>query len=183
VAESDPSVKQEPGIGYFLEHENPFTWSQDILILPDATGGPKTLKFRIHLQVCDKTCVWGDHDFEVAIKVSGEPAVALTSQLRERMAAKKPDIIVRSVPGGSAPPSPNASGFGGAEPKNPSPSTTSPDSDGAKVVSPEPSSNEGLLAFILQGIMWGAISLVTPCVFPMIPITVSFFLKESEKKE
>ena len=25
-------------------------------------------------------------------------------------------------------------------------------------------------------------SLITPCVFPMIPITVSFFLKQSEKE-
>src|SRR5262249_51450585 len=40
----------------------------------------------------------------------------------------------------------------------------------------------GLLAFILAGVFWGAVSLVTPCVFPMIPITVSFFLKQSEKE-
>src|SRR4029077_7613835 len=39
-----------------------------------------------------------------------------------------------------------------------------------------------LINFILAGIFWGAISLVTPCVFPMIPITVSFFLKQSEKE-
>ncbi len=32
------------------------------------------------------------------------------------------------------------------------------------------------------GIWFGLLSLVTPCVFPMIPITVSFFLKQSEKK-
>jgi thiol:disulfide interchange protein DsbD len=31
-------------------------------------------------------------------------------------------------------------------------------------------------------VFWGGISLVTPCVFPMIPITVSFFLKQSEKE-
>src|SRR5262249_55825570 len=29
---------------------------------------------------------------------------------------------------------------------------------------------------------WGLVSLVTPCVFPMIPITVSFFLKQSAKE-
>src|SRR5262249_21808926 len=29
----------------------------------------------------------------------------------------------------------------------------------------------------------GLVSLVTPCVFPMIPVTVSFFLKQSEKKK
>ena len=38
-----------------------------------------------------------------------------------------------------------------------------------------------LLGFMWQGVIWGAVSLVTPCVFPMIPITVSFFLKQSEK--
>ena len=35
---------------------------------------------------------------------------------------------------------------------------------------------------MLAGVFWGAISLITPCVFPMIPITVSFFLKQSEKE-
>src|SRR5439155_5728085 len=40
----------------------------------------------------------------------------------------------------------------------------------------------GLIGFILAGVFWGAVSLVTPCVFPMIPITVSYFLKQSEKE-
>src|SRR5947199_462424 len=35
---------------------------------------------------------------------------------------------------------------------------------------------------MLAGVFWGAVSLITPCVFPMIPITVSFFLKQSEKE-
>jgi thiol:disulfide interchange protein len=39
-----------------------------------------------------------------------------------------------------------------------------------------------LVGFILAGVFWGAVSLITPCVFPMIPITVSFFLKQSEKE-
>ncbi len=87
ISESDPVAKEEQGIGYFLEHENPFTWSQDILILPEAKPGPTTLKFRIRLQVCDQTCVWGEHPFEVTVKVSSDPAVPLTAQLKERMAA------------------------------------------------------------------------------------------------
>lgn len=40
----------------------------------------------------------------------------------------------------------------------------------------------GLMAFILSGMFWGLVSLATPCVFPMIPITVSFFLKQAEKE-
>jgi len=30
-------------------------------------------------------------------------------------------------------------------------------------------------------ILWGLIALLTPCVFPMVPMTVSFFLKQNEK--
>ena len=37
--------------------------------------------------------------------------------------------------------------------------------------------SEGLLALILEAILWGFAMLLTPCVFPMVPMTVSFFLK------
>lgn len=37
-----------------------------------------------------------------------------------------------------------------------------------------------LWAFIWLAITFGAISLLTPCVFPMIPITVSYFMKHSD---
>ncbi|MCA9057986.1 MAG: hypothetical protein KDA85_05785, partial [Planctomycetaceae bacterium] len=40
----------------------------------------------------------------------------------------------------------------------------------------------GLLPFILLAVSSGFIALLTPCVFPMIPVTVSFFLKQSEKQ-
>jgi cytochrome c biogenesis protein CcdA len=38
---------------------------------------------------------------------------------------------------------------------------------------------ESLGGFVLTAVIWGLISLVTPCVFPMIPITVSIFLKHA----
>jgi thiol:disulfide interchange protein DsbD len=38
-----------------------------------------------------------------------------------------------------------------------------------------------LWGFILEAIAWGLVALLTPCVFPMIPMTVSFFLKQNEK--
>ena len=39
---------------------------------------------------------------------------------------------------------------------------------------------DDLLGLILVAIGWGLLALLTPCVFPMIPMTVSFFLKGSE---
>ena len=39
---------------------------------------------------------------------------------------------------------------------------------------------DGLWGLILTAVGWGLLALLTPCVFPMIPMTVSFFLKGSE---
>lgn len=41
---------------------------------------------------------------------------------------------------------------------------------------------KGLLSFFLYAMGIGFLALLTPCVFPMIPITVSFFTKRHEKK-
>ena len=41
--------------------------------------------------------------------------------------------------------------------------------------------NEGIFAFILLSLSMGFLALLTPCVFPMIPITVSFFTHQGEK--
>ena len=37
--------------------------------------------------------------------------------------------------------------------------------------------SNGLLSLILEAILWGLAMLLTPCVFPMVPMTVSFFIK------
>ncbi|MEC9007323.1 MAG: cytochrome c biogenesis protein CcdA [Candidatus Neomarinimicrobiota bacterium] len=42
---------------------------------------------------------------------------------------------------------------------------------------------EGFFSFIILALSMGFLSLLTPCVFPMIPITVSFFIKRGEAKK
>ena len=37
--------------------------------------------------------------------------------------------------------------------------------------------SKGLWALIIEAILWGFAALLTPCVFPMVPMTVSYFLK------
>ena len=39
--------------------------------------------------------------------------------------------------------------------------------------------SKSLWALILEAILWGFLMLLTPCVFPMVPMTVSFFIKRS----
>ncbi len=57
----------------------------------------------------------------------------------------------------------------------PQPSSTAPDEI-------ETEKQKGLFNFFLYAMGVGFLALLTPCVFPMIPITVSFFTKRHEKK-
>jgi thiol:disulfide interchange protein DsbD len=93
--------------------------------------------------------------------------VPLTPDLERRSQEGRPPpaVVPARVAAGAAPPAAGA----------PAPAE-------AAAGSPAPAADSGLLAFVLQGVFWGAVSLLTPCVFPMIPITVSFFLKQSEKQ-
>ena len=43
--------------------------------------------------------------------------------------------------------------------------------------------SNGLFSIFLLGFIGGLLALLTPCVFPMIPLTVSFFTKQSENKK
>jgi thiol:disulfide interchange protein DsbD len=42
--------------------------------------------------------------------------------------------------------------------------------------------DKSLWAYIIDAILWGLVAILTPCVFPMLPMTVSFFMKGSKKK-
>ena len=159
IKESEPEWKEEGVLGYFLEFEKPFTWTQEIYIQPDATLGKNELNFSIKLQVCDSKCVWGEHLFSIPVSVSKADPLEPSQDLKQKLTIKEvPPKIV-------------------ADPKssNPKGNKQQTNTDNYKTAT------DGLLAFALQGMFWGAISLVTPCVFPMIPITVSYFLKQSEK--
>ena len=46
-----------------------------------------------------------------------------------------------------------------------------------------PGEGKSIWGLILEAIAWGFVALLTPCVFPMIPMTVSFFLKQNQTAE
>jgi thiol:disulfide interchange protein DsbD len=165
IQESPPAqfVAYPNGLGVLLEHEHRFTWVQDILVLPDAKPGPHTLSFAIKLQVCDKnSCRNGEHTFEVPFTIAEASSVALTEELQKRREAKQPPILVRQVPDNLK---------------------TKEEAQSSNAPAPAVQQAETSLWGLLFTTMGAAIAMLfTPCVFPMIPITVSFFLKQSEKK-
>ena len=59
-------------------------------------------------------------------------------------------------------------------------SMTTDEASSSLTVSSDESKSEGSLwALIIEAILWGFAMLMTPCVFPMVPMTVSFFMKQS----
>ena len=53
---------------------------------------------------------------------------------------------------------------------------------GGTGISAEETHSGGLLTIFLLGFLGGLVALITPCVFPMIPLTVSFFTKKAISK-
>ena len=72
--------------------------------------------------------------------------------------------------------------FGGADAAAPAegPSVAG-DSHSTAISDPEDSGEKGgsMWALIIEAILWGFAMLLTPCVFPMVPMTISFFMKGS----
>ncbi|GIW82430.1 MAG: hypothetical protein KatS3mg105_4237 [Gemmatales bacterium] len=175
------------------ELEGTVTWQRPMVVLPDAEPGEKKIKAKIFVQVCDeKGCLPKSLQPEVSLKVGGE-AVAIDSAYKadvDRYLEERASLSEKPKVEAAPQPSPTE-----ADDKQPTRITAATSEEYRKSlediqkrlqfvgdVASSHSTKSGLWAFILSGIFWGAISLVTPCVFPMIPITVSFFLKQSESE-
>ena len=52
----------------------------------------------------------------------------------------------------------------------------------SKPISKNKNAKKGLWLIFIGGFLGGFLALLTPCVFPMIPLTVSFFIKRKEKR-
>ncbi len=65
-------------------------------------------------------------------------------------------------------------------PKTPLNPTQPPAGGGVSADDLNKIANESIWSFILTAMGFGLLALVTPCVFPMIPITVSFFTKRNQ---
>src|SRR5262249_10331379 len=196
VTESEAEFFDEGSEGVSLEYDRPFTWTQELLVRPDAKPGPHLLRAVIRAQVCNASrCTWVDQEIEIPITVSDAPAQTLTPELQKRSKEKPPEPAVVEVPLTVVPKTHPA-------PKQPDPTenkggppSVTDKNDGKQSDAGKPSGDEAkvrkkkddfrkksVLNFVLEGVAWGLLSLFTPCVFPMIPITVSFFLKQSENK-
>jgi thiol:disulfide interchange protein DsbD len=173
----DPKELQD----VYLEHAKPFTWTQEVYVKPTAPAGQTVeLPLKIRAQVCsNQGCIWEDHALTVPVTIAQGAPVEPSPELKKRLAVKATEPVVVPLPkelqagnGGKAADDPKrAGGSSSAGPARPGTSGGGRNPD------------LGLIAAVLKAILGGLVSLATPCVFPMIPITVSFFLKQAEKRK
>lgn len=175
-------AKPDPGamIKELRYYEGKTTWEQKFVVRADAKPGTVTIKPKLRILACQEKCLPPQ-------KLS--PEVALTISDAPPVSTQPPKV----EPGTAEPSERGAVKAAPAKAEAGEPITAVTEQEykaGMEAIAQQIQANAGsgsntqsdLIAFILSGIFWGAISLITPCVFPMIPITVSFFLKQSEKE-
>lgn len=172
--ESEPKTVEEPGIGKYNKFDRPFTWTQPVLIRPTAAAG-QTLNLDVHvdLQACEKVCIKEAYDLQVPVVVSSAPPEALTPEL-DKAIREAEATPVKPAPTGPAPNTPPPTGDDDFDWRE---YTVV---DHAEMVGLSKSGTSSLWGLLAAAVAAGLISLATPCVFPMIPITVSIFLKQAE---
>ena len=107
---------------------------------------------RIYLEwmICDDTSCLPLSDDEITVKITGTPAAA--------------DAVAAAAA------------------TTPAATDAQSSSDAASASAPVQKDAAGggsLWSLIIEAILWGFAMLLTPCVFPMVPMTVSFFMKGS----
>ena len=178
-AEPKAPEKGETGLIY----RNAATWKIVAIVAPTASPGEKEIVLDLtRIQACDESSCLNLNNPTAAFEVLAGEAVPVPAEFRAAVdAALEPPST----------PTPAVAAKAGAGRKDPlSTADYQAGLDTLKSsitfengVSATSASGGGgsLVALLLAAAFWGYVSLVTPCVFPMIPITVSLFLKQSHQ--
>jgi thiol:disulfide interchange protein len=158
TADDPPIKKAEPAfpkLPFVQFHTNQVTWSTKIRIPVDAAPGRRTLRTQVHFQICEpKAC---------------KPHTRMTL----------PDAVLTIKDGDEQA---NAAAFlvGGLIGFLPPPTDAIPPAAPPKAAAGtvQASIDQGLLSFLLFSAGGGLFAILMPCVWPMIPITVNFFVKQ-----
>ncbi len=123
-----------------------------VLTVPEAE-----VRAEVEWMICDDNTCMPPDDTELTIRV-GAPSTDAAAV--ESVPAK--DVPTESVEVPDRPAGTNE---------------TASVAEGTSQDEPSQGGGDSLWAFIIEAILWGFAAMLTPCVFPMIPMTVSYFLK------
>lgn len=186
----------EMNVSYF-ESEAAFTQKVKLL------GGKYRLKGTVRYQACAEGCIPGSYQFDIEgeapvaevakpVEVEAKKPVAVDvaqKQVVKEETAKKEVVkeeTVTSVSEEAANDTISQQQPAAVDENNGEADTWAPvdmsQLGGASFSSSDEEGSNSLLAIFAMGFVGGLIALVTPCVWPIIPMTVSFFLKRSKQR-
>lgn len=124
--------------------------AQKIRVAEDASS----LKGMITSSSCtDNSCgAPEDWNFEIKLRKEAAVAAAVPEKTKKEESAAKAETAVTEA---------------------------TAETDATAVTEEEQRAGGSLWALILEAVLWGFAMLLTPCVFPMVPMTISFFMKGS----
>jgi len=122
----------------------------------------KSIKVYVEYQVCKEQCIQQDKNFEFKITNLNIGSVVQQTTTEEVV--------------------PNAFTTSTGDTIKEQPQTKNVEEDAPKTEEPLEEEKKGLLGIFFLAFLGGFAALLTPCVFPMIPMTVSFFTKQSKNR-
>jgi len=176
VAVTKPEVKYDSSFGMNIGmHSDMAEFRQKVTV----KQFPAVVKGYVTFMSCDDKQCLPPSDVEFAVEIKGTATAATTETKPSEKPAEKPDenstTAATETPSETIPqeaaetPEVTTVQQGAAEPVAPAQTTTE-----------QP--NKGFLKFFLLSMLAGFAGVLTPCVFPMIPMTVAFFSQGGDKK-
>ena len=152
-----------------------------------------TVAAQLEWMICNDSSCMPPDETELTIEIAASAATAATAKDEAAQSAPAATAPVKTTPV-KAETTPAPATAQTAEPavqepaKEAAPATVAPageQTETAAEVTPaaeaapvkDAAGSKGLWALIIEAILWGFAALLTPCVFPMVPMTVSYFLK------
>ena len=186
TASKKPIEKHDPNFDMTLRFYSGQVSFRQTLRITD----PKAFAFSgaIRYMVCnDEQCLpptnW---DFTIALKELGKVAAAPAAEQTEAKAEATPTAeVAQPLMVDSTQQAADSAAVAPAEPSNAASALWTPVISELKAYGDRALSgaDSGLLMLFFAGFVGGLVALVTPCVWPMIPMTVSFFLKRSKDRK
>lgn len=160
--EFDEAFKME--VGYFSGSAK---FVQKFKFAPGVSG-PLTVKGNVEWQVCDDESCMAPEDFDFTFMLT--PPVTETAVAVPASAEATDDDPAESL-------TEEVRETGAELQEQPSAVKDSEVFQGL-----QQNESKNFWAIIVEAILWGFAALLTPCVFPMVPMTVSFFMKGGDNK-
>ncbi len=194
----DPNFSQ-PGEPPFMSQafENEVTFTAPIKVASDAQPGAQKLIAKFSYQACDDhTCLRPTtKTFEIEatiIAASGKVSLISAPAPTPANQMAQADTTLAKPPATAATPEPTPAATQATPDPTPTPAPGATPAVTPTVVTSsfiggvseedlaKDLKSRGLFGFVWFAIIQGLLALLTPCVFPMIPITVSFFTKRDQ---